>query len=154
MLKFPTSERVPGPYSDFPIQLAEPPFRMTVILLWMNFIDKYRFSFFYEYSCAGFLRKTLKIVLKLKINERISGRLVWTWNTANETFEISWLSFSWTHKKVNCSDINDELGQITHVLSDKTGTLTENEMRFQACSIGGVIFRKRGNILVREGESI
>jgi phospholipid-translocating ATPase len=33
--------------------------------------------------------------------------------------------------------INEELGQITHVFSDKTGTLTENIMRFRKMSIAG-----------------
>ena len=52
--------------------------------------------------------------------------------------------------KVNCSDINDELGQVNYVLSDKTGTLTENEMNFKACSIGGTIFYKGWGWLRRE----
>lgn len=51
--------------------------------------------------------------------------------------------------KVNCSDINDELGQVKFLLSDKTGTLTENEMVFKSCSIGGVRFDIIGNQLVR-----
>lgn len=33
--------------------------------------------------------------------------------------------------------INEELGQITHVFSDKTGTLTENIMRFRKMSVAG-----------------
>jgi magnesium-transporting ATPase (P-type) len=37
-------------------------------------------------------------------------------------------------------DLNDELGQITHVFSDKTGTLTLNYMEFRKFLIGGVSF--------------
>lgn len=42
--------------------------------------------------------------------------------------------------KVNATDLNEDLGQIEYLFSDKTGTLTENEMAFKKFSIMGRIF--------------
>ena len=38
--------------------------------------------------------------------------------------------------KVQTSTLNEELGQIEHVFSDKTGTLTRNYMSFKYMVVG------------------
>ncbi|GLD97894.1 hypothetical protein PINS_up006591 [Pythium insidiosum] len=42
--------------------------------------------------------------------------------------------------KVRSMGLNEELGQISYVFSDKTGTLTCNVMEFRKCSINGVSY--------------
>jgi magnesium-transporting ATPase (P-type) len=37
-------------------------------------------------------------------------------------------------------DLNDELGQISHIFSDKTGTLTSNVMEFRKLCVNGVSY--------------
>lgn len=56
--------------------------------------------------------------------------------------------------QVNTSDLNEELGQVEYVFTDKTGTLTENEMQFRECSVNGIKYQEVNGKLVPEGVTI
>jgi phospholipid-transporting ATPase len=48
------------------------------------------------------------------------------------------------------SSLVEELGQIAYIFSDKTGTLTRNEMEFQECSIFGTMYAQTVDDAKRE----
>jgi len=66
-------------------------------------------------------------------------------------FAVAWLvgqsvdiydEISETRSKVRTATLVDELGVISHIFSDKTGTLTQNIMQFRKCSVNGLSYGK------------
>ncbi|GAB1604721.1 phospholipid-transporting ATPase ID-like isoform X1 [Argonauta hians] len=62
-----------------------------------------------------------------------------------------------TPAKCRTTTLNEELGQIEYIFSDKTGTLTQNIMTFKKCSIDGkfygdYVYESSKNLHVNEGK--
>lgn len=53
------------------------------------------------------------------------------------------ISYNNIECEVHGSNLNEELGQIDYIFSDKTGTLTKNEMKFKYLVIGNTVYGEK-----------
>jgi magnesium-transporting ATPase (P-type) len=63
------------------------------------------------------------------------------------------------HVRVRTSELSEELGQVEHILSDKTGTLTQNNMVLEKITVSDKVFEinqveKYFNLKYFQNESI
>ncbi|CAL8114228.1 unnamed protein product [Orchesella dallaii] len=60
-------------------------------------------------------------------------------------WDIEMMDEEGRHALCNTSDLNEELGQIEYIFSDKTGTLTQNLMKFQHCTVGNTRYEYKSD---------
>lgn len=88
----------------------------------------------------------ISLIISLEMVKLIQARFINIdedlYNSENERFA-----------KVQSSSLNEELGQIEFIFSDKTGTLTCNKMEFKMCMVGNMLYGDSTGIEVNQGDA-
>ncbi|KAJ2893128.1 phospholipid transporting ATPase, partial [Coemansia aciculifera] len=84
------------------------------------------------------LQNVIPIALYVSIEFVKSWHAYWIYQDVNMYYKLTdqrCMARNW--------NISDDLGQVSYIFSDKTGTLTRNVMDFRMCSINGTIYGKQ-----------
>jgi phospholipid-transporting ATPase len=88
----------------------------------------------------GFLKYAVILQFVIPISLIVAMEIVKFFQIVLMMWNEGLKSSSGKYCKVNTVTINEELGEVQYILSDKTGTLTVNKMEFTCCNILGNTF--------------
>ncbi|XP_066939381.1 phospholipid-transporting ATPase VD [Macrobrachium rosenbergii] len=108
--------------------------------IWVGFISFWTFIIVYQVIIPISLYVTIEIIKLMQIYH-IHNDKAFKDKKSGKTIECRALN------------IPEELGQVEYVFTDKTGTLTENNMVFQRCSINGTDYGHTPVIINKTAES-
>ncbi|XP_067329521.1 phospholipid-transporting ATPase IK [Anolis sagrei] len=94
-----------------------------------------------EYAFMAFFGFIILLSLVIPMSMLITFEFIYLVNSCFINWDLEMYCVEKdTPAKARSTSLNDQLGQIQYVFSDKTGTLTQNIMTFKKCCINGKIY--------------